>query len=79
MFSIKDGFSGAVMEALKIRANAFAIFTASRLSWTKKAMDADAAIKFKETCAKYNFPPHSIGNSSSFAYIIRLKCLMEVT
>ncbi len=58
--SVAGGVSNAPLEAHRIGAKAFALFTGSSSRWVSKAISDDEAARFKENCALYGFTPDII-------------------
>ncbi len=58
--SVAGGVSNAPLEAYRIGAKAFALFTGSSSRWVSKAISDDEAARFKENCALYGFTPDII-------------------
>lgn len=53
--SVKGGVSNAPLEAKRIGAKAFALFTGSSNRWTSKPISEEEALKFKENCEAGGF------------------------
>lgn len=58
--SVAGGVYNAPLEAHRIGAKAFALFTGSSSRWVSKAISDDEAARFKENCALYGFTPDII-------------------
>ncbi len=58
--SVAGGVSNAPLEAHRIGAKAFALFTGSSSRCVSKAISDDEAARFKENCALYGFTPDII-------------------
>ena len=58
--SVAGGVSNAPLEAHRIGAKAFALFTGSSSRWGSKAISDDEAARLKENCALYGFTPDII-------------------
>lgn len=68
--SASGGVESAPVNAHKIGANAFALFTKNQRQWVSKPLTEESIRLFKENCAKYNFQPEYILPHDS--YLINL-------
>jgi len=68
--SIKGGIENAPINASKIEAKAFAMFTKSQLRWTAIPLKEQEIVKFKSNCKKNNYLPEYILPHSG--YLINL-------
>ncbi len=68
--SIKDGVHNAPLNAAKINAMAFALFTRNQRQWKAKALDTASVAGFKEHCLRGGFRPEHILPHAS--YLINL-------
>ena len=64
------GVESAPVNAHKIGANAFALFTKNQRQWVSKPLTEESIRLFKENCAKYDFQPEYILPHDS--YLINL-------
>ena len=58
--SASGGVESAPVNAHKIGANAFALFTKNQRQWVSKPLTEESIRLFKENCAKYDFQPEYI-------------------
>ncbi|OQX70890.1 MAG: deoxyribonuclease IV [Candidatus Cloacimonas sp. 4484_275] len=58
--SASGGVENAPLNAKKIGATAFALFTKNQRRWTSKPLSEENIRKFKENCEKYNYSPSHI-------------------
>lgn len=58
--SVKGGVSNAPLEATRIGAKAFALFTGSSNRWASKPISEEEAVKFKTACEAGGFSPRHI-------------------
>lgn len=68
--SASGGVENAVLRAVEINANAFALFTKNQRQWKAPALSKDSIKKFKSFCEKYQFSPDQILPHDS--YLINL-------
>ena len=68
--SASGGVENAPVNAHKIGAKAFALFTKNQKQWFSKALTEDNIRLFKENCEKYSFSPDQILPHDS--YLINL-------
>lgn len=68
--SASGGVESAPVNAHKIGANAFALFTKNQRQWVSKPLTEESIRLFKENCAKYDFQPEYILPHDS--YLINL-------
>ncbi|EFX91544.1 apurinic endonuclease (APN1) [Actinobacillus ureae ATCC 25976] len=68
--SASGGVENAVLRAVEIGANAFALFTKNQRQWKAPALKADTIEKFKRFCKAYQFSPDHILPHDS--YLINL-------
>ncbi len=68
--SASGGVESAPVNAHKIGANAFALFTKNQRQWVSKPLTEESIRLFKENCAKYDFQPEHILPHDS--YLINL-------
>lgn len=68
--STAGGVENAPLNAHKIGAKAFALFTKNQRQWTAKPLGEENIAKFKENCDKYGFIPNQILPHDS--YLINL-------
>ena len=68
--SASGGGESAPVNAHKIGANAFALFTKNQRQWVSKPLTEESIRLFKENCAKYDFQPEYILPHDS--YLINL-------
>ena len=68
--SASGGVESAPVNAHKIGANAFALFTKNQRQWVSKPLTEESIRLFKENCAKYDFQPEYIPPHDS--YLINL-------
>ena len=68
--SESGGVESAPVNAHKIGANAFALFTKNQRQWVSKPLTEESIRLFKENCAKYDFQPEYILPHDS--YLINL-------
>ena len=68
--SASGGIESAPVNAHKIGANAFALFTKNQRQWVSKPLTEESIRLFKENCAKYDFQPEYILPHDS--YLINL-------
>jgi len=68
--SASGGVENAPLNANKIGANAFALFTKNQRQWVSKPLTEESISKFKENCEKFNFKPEQILPHDS--YLINL-------
>ncbi|MFI3321516.1 MAG: deoxyribonuclease IV [Rikenellaceae bacterium] len=68
--SISGGVENAPLNAAKIGARAFALFTKNQRQWSSPALTEKSIAAFKENCEKYDFLPHQILPHDS--YLINL-------
>ena len=68
--SAAGGVESAPVNAHKIGANAFALFTKNQRQWVSKPLTEESIRLFKENCAKYDFQPEYILPHDS--YLINL-------
>ena len=68
--SASGGVESAPVNAHKIGANAFALFTKNQRQWVSKPLTEESIRLFKENCAKYEFQPEYILPHDS--YLINL-------
>ena len=68
--SASGGVESAPLNAHKIGANAFALFTKNQRQWVSKPLTEESIRLFKENCAKYDFQPEYILPHDS--YLINL-------
>ena len=68
--SASGGVESAPVNAHKIGANAFALFTKNQRQWVSKPLTEQSIRLFKENCAKYDFQPEYILPHDS--YLINL-------
>ncbi|MDR0658700.1 MAG: deoxyribonuclease IV [Mediterranea sp.] len=68
--SVSGGIENSPVNAYKIGANAFALFTKNQQQWIAKPLTGESIRLFKENCAKYNFQPEYILPHDS--YLINL-------
>ncbi|MFC0323593.1 deoxyribonuclease IV [Gallibacterium melopsittaci] len=68
--SASGGIENAVLRAVEINANAFALFTKNQRQWKAPALKAETIQKFKAFCKQYNFSPEQILPHDS--YLINL-------
>ena len=68
--SASGGVESAPVNAHKIGANAFALFTKNHRQWVSKPLTEESIRLFKENCAKYDFQPEYILPHDS--YLINL-------
>lgn len=68
--STTGGLHKAVLNAVEIGANAFALFTKNQMQWVGKPLTEKEISQFKEACAKHNFKPEQILPHDS--YLINL-------
>ena len=68
--SASVGVESAPVNAHKIGANAFALFTKNQRQWVSKPLTEESIRLFKENCAKYDFQPEYILPHDS--YLINL-------
>ncbi len=58
--SVSGGVANAPVNAAKIGARSFALFTGSSSRWTSKMIQESESERFKELCAEYSYPAHLI-------------------
>lgn len=58
--SISGGIENAPLNAAKIGARAFAMFTKNQRQWNSRPLTDEAVAAFKNNCKKYNFNPWQI-------------------
>jgi len=68
--STSGGVENAPLNAAKIGANAFALFTKNQRQWTAKPLTAESIDAFKKNCADHGFEPKHILPHDS--YLINL-------
>lgn len=68
--SAAGGVENAPLNAAKIGANAFAVFTKNQRQWTAKPLTAESIEAFKQNCAVHEFKPEQILPHDS--YLINL-------
>ena len=68
--SASGGVESAPVNAHKLGANAFALFTKNQRQWVSKPLTEESIRLFKENCAKYDFQPEYILPHDS--YLINL-------
>lgn len=68
--SAAGGVSNAPLNAVKIGANAFALFTKNQRQWTAAPLTHEEIDSFKKNCAEHGFTPQSILPHDS--YLINL-------
>ncbi|MFC0309845.1 deoxyribonuclease IV [Gallibacterium trehalosifermentans] len=68
--SASGGVENAVLRAVEINANAFALFTKNQRQWKAPALKAETVQKFKTFCKQYHFSPEQILPHDS--YLINL-------
>ncbi|WP_415899339.1 deoxyribonuclease IV [Neptuniibacter sp. QD48_11] len=68
--SASGGVQNAPLNAKKLEANAFALFTKNQRRWVSKPLDAKTIASFKKNCAALNFKPEQILPHDS--YLINL-------
>ena len=68
--SAAGGVENSPINAYKIEANAFALFTKNQRQWAAKPLTETSIKLFKENCEKYNFQPEYIMPHDS--YLINL-------
>lgn len=68
--SAAGGVETAPVNAYKIGATAFALFTKNQRQWVSKPLTKENITAFKKNCEKYNFYPHQILPHDS--YLINL-------
>ncbi len=68
--SASGGVENAVLRAVEIGANAFALFTKNQRQWKAPALKADTIEKFKRFCKAHQFSPEHILPHDS--YLINL-------
>ena len=68
--SASGGVESAPVNAHKIGANAFALFTKNQRQWVSKPLTEESIRLFKENCAKYDFQPEY--NLPDDRYLINL-------
>lgn len=68
--SAAGGVENAPLNAAKIGANAFAVFTKNQRQWTAKPLTAESIEAFKQNCAVHGFKPEQILPHDS--YLINL-------
>ena len=68
--SASGGVESAPVNAHKIGANAFALFTKNQRQWVSKPLTEESIRLFKENCAKYDFQPEYILPHDSYLIIL---------
>ena len=68
--SAGGGVENAPLNANKIGATAFALFTKSQRQWEAKPLTTESILAFKSACEKYGYQPHQILPHDS--YLINL-------
>jgi len=68
--SIGGGVDKAPLNARKIGAKAFALFTRNQLQWNAGPLAAEAASRFRERCGRFGYPPERLLAHAS--YLINL-------
>lgn len=68
--SAAGGVENAPLNAAKIGANAFALFTKNQRQWVAKPLEEESIEAFKANCAEHGFEPHQILPHDS--YLINL-------
>ena len=68
--SAGGGVENAPLNAHKIGATAFALFTKSQRQWEAKPLTTESILAFKSACEKYGYQPHQILPHDS--YLINL-------
>lgn len=58
--SISGGIENAPLNAAKIGARAFAMFTKNQRQWNSRPLTGETVAAFKKNCEKYNFNPWQI-------------------
>jgi deoxyribonuclease IV len=68
--SASGGVENAVINAVRLNANAFALFTKNQKQWYAKPLEAETISKFRNLCEKHEFQPFQILPHDS--YLINL-------
>ncbi|QBG46406.1 deoxyribonuclease IV [Verrucomicrobia bacterium S94] len=68
--SASGGVENAVLNAVEIGANAFALFTKNQRQWVAKPLSEESISAFRANCAEHGFGPHQILPHDS--YLINL-------
>jgi deoxyribonuclease-4 len=68
--SASGGVENAVINAVKLEANAFALFTKNQKQWYAKPLETDTIKRFRDLCEKHSFKPYQILPHDS--YLINL-------
>lgn len=68
--SASGGVENAVLNAVALNANAFALFTKNQKQWYAKPLEKESIKKFRDLCEKHNFQPFQILPHDS--YLINL-------
>ncbi len=68
--SASGGVENAVINAVNLNANAFALFTRNQKQWYSKPLDKETIGKFRNLCEKHDFQPFQILPHDS--YLINL-------
>lgn len=68
--SASGGVENAVINAVNLNANAFALFTRNQKQWYSKPLEKDSIKKFRDLCEKHDFKPFQILPHDS--YLINL-------
>lgn len=74
--SISGGIENAPLNAAKIGAKAFAMFTRNQRQWKSKPLTGEAVSAFKKNCEKFNYAPSQILPHDS--YLINIGCPGEL-
>eukprot|EP00088_Acartia_fossae_P063316 TRINITY_DN7705_c0_g1_i13.p1 TRINITY_DN7705_c0_g1~~TRINITY_DN7705_c0_g1_i13.p1 ORF type:complete len:381 (+),score=63.52 TRINITY_DN7705_c0_g1_i13:31-1173(+) len=75
--SAAGGLDNAIDNALLCNAKSFALFLRNQRSWNSKPLDPEVVKRFKEKCAKHEFPTHLILPHGS--YLVNLGSPKEET
>lgn len=70
LLGVAGGLHHALTEAVRIKANAVALFTKNQRTWKGAPISAEAAAEFRKTMAEVNFDPEMILPHGS--YLINL-------
>ncbi|MFO7722695.1 MAG: deoxyribonuclease IV, partial [Bacteroidales bacterium] len=68
--SASGGVENAVLNAVNLNANAFALFTKNQKQWYAKPLEKETIKKFRDLCEQHDFKPFQILPHDS--YLINL-------